>query len=144
MTIKILVVDDELDFIELLRHRLPAPEYIVLFATNGTDALNQVWHHAPDVILMDLMLPDLDGLTLCEILRRQRATRHIPIIMVTALANDASRYSAEIAGAREFLPKPLDFDRLKDLLTSLIGHPRIEVESDRPAITSGLPGSSEG
>lgn len=137
MTKKILVVDDELDFIELLRHRLPAPEYIVLFATNGTDALNQVWHHSPDVILMDLMLPDLDGLTLCQILRRQSSTRQIPIIMVSALANDTTRYSAEIAGAREFLPKPLNFERLKERLTVLLGQPRIDAEADEPPITSG-------
>ncbi len=137
MTKKILVVDDELDFIELLRHRLPAPEYIVLFATNGTDALNQVWHHSPDVILMDLMLPDLDGLTLCQILRRQSSTRQIPIIMVSALANDTTRYSAEIAGAREFLAKPLNFERLKERLTVLLGQPRIDAEADEPPITSG-------
>jgi CheY-like chemotaxis protein len=119
MTKRILVVDDELDFIELLRFRLPAPQYLVLFATNGTDALNQVWHHSPDVILMDLMLPELDGLTLCEILRRQPATRQIPIIMISALANDVTRYSAEVAGARGFLAKPLDFDRLEALLADL-------------------------
>jgi two-component system alkaline phosphatase synthesis response regulator PhoP len=119
MTKKILVVDDELDFIELLRYRLPAPEFIVLFATNGTDALNQIWHHSPDVILVDLMLPDLDGLTLCEILRRQNSTRQIPVIMVSALSNDVTRYSAEVAGAREFLAKPLDFERLKVLLADL-------------------------
>lgn len=119
MTKKILVVDDELDFIELLRYRLLAPEYIVLFATNGTDALNQVWHHSPDVILMDLMLPELDGLTLCEILRRQPATRQIPIFMVSALANDVTRYSAEVAGARGFLSKPVDFGRLEALLADL-------------------------
>jgi len=91
--IKILVVDDELEFIELLRYRLPAPEYVVLFATNGTDGLNKIWHHSPDVILMDLLLPDLDGLTLCEILRRQRVTRQIPIVMVSAMANDVTRYT---------------------------------------------------
>ena len=132
MTKKILVVDDELDFIELLRYRLPAPEYIILFATNGTDALNQVWHHSPDVILMDLMLPELDGLTLCEILRRQPATRQIPIIMVSALSNDVTRYSAEVAGAREFLAKPLDFDRLKALLAVLLVTPGTDSEAYEP------------
>ena len=123
MTKKILVVDDELDFIEMMRYRLPGPEYMVLSASNGTDALNQVWHHSPDVILLDLMLPDLDGLTLCEILRRQSATRQIPIIMVSALSNDVTRYSAEIAGASEFLAKPLDIERLKQRLTVLSVQP---------------------
>lgn len=137
MTTKILVVDDELDFIELLRHRLPAPEYIVLFATNGTDALNQIWHHMPDVILMDLMLPELDGLTLCEILRRQPATRQIPIIMVSALANAVTRCSAQIAGVREFLPKPLDFERLKVLVADLLRQTRsAAAEADGAASAS--------
>ncbi len=119
MTKKVLVVDDELDFIELVRHRLPNPAYILLSATNGTDALNQVWHHAPDVILLDLALPDFDGLTLCEILRRQSSTRQIPIIMVSAMSSDATRFSADLAGAQEFLPKPLDFGRLEALLKEL-------------------------
>jgi CheY-like chemotaxis protein len=61
MTKKILVVDDELDFIELLRHRFPAPQYFVLFATNGTDALNQVWHHSPDVILIGCRRAGVSG-----------------------------------------------------------------------------------
>ncbi len=132
MTKKILVVDDELDFIELLRYSLPGPDYIVLSATNGTDALNQVWHHSPDVILMDLLLPDLDGLTLCEILRRQNSTRQIPIIMVSVLANDVTRYSAEIAGACEFFAKPLDIDRLKQRLAILSVQPQTDSEAAAP------------
>lgn len=137
MTTKILVVDDDLDFIQLLLYRLPYPEYKILSATNGTDALNQVWHHSPDIILMDIMLPDLDGLTLCEILRRQGSTRQIPIILVSALSSDVTRYSAQVAGAREFLPKPLDCDRLKVLLASLLVHPRGDSETDEPSITIG-------
>ena len=139
MTKKILVVDDDLDFIELLRYRLPDPVYTVLSATNGTDGLNQVWHHLPDVILMDLSLPDLDGLTLCEILRRQSSTRQIPIVIVSALANDVTRYSAEIAGASGFFAKPLDFDRLKERLSALLAHPRIDPETDRPLVVVGQP-----
>ena len=136
MTRKILVVDDDADFIELLRYHLPDSQYLVLSATNGTDALNQVWHHSPDVILMDLLLPDLDGLTLCEIIRRQSFTRMIPIIVVSALANDVTRYSAEIAGAREFLPKPLNFNRLQERLAVLLAEPRIHSNANETPSSS--------
>ena len=133
----VLVVDDELDFIELVRYRLPDSNYRIVSATNGTDALNQVWAHAPDVILLDLMLPDLDGLSLCEILRRQRATRQIPVFMVSALANDVTRYSAEVAGAREFFAKPLDFARLQTVLAAVLEHPQSDSDSAEPPSTTG-------
>ena len=119
----ILVVDDELEFIEMLQYRLADCDYKIVTATNSTDALNQAWEHSPDVILTELLLPDLDGLTLCEILQRQEATRKIPIIMITALGSDVTRYSAQIAGAVEFFTKPLDFDQLKKTIHSLLEAP---------------------
>jgi CheY-like chemotaxis protein len=119
----ILVVDDELEFIELLQYRLADCDYKIVTATNSTDALNQAWEHSPDVILTDLLLPDLDGLTLCEILQREESTRKIPIIMITALGSDVTRYSAQVAGAVEFFSKPLDFERLKKTILSLTETP---------------------
>ena len=116
----ILVVDDDLEFIELIKYRFADSDYKIVIATNSTEALNQTWQHSPDVILTDLLLPDLDGLTLCEILQRQEATRKIPIIMITALGSDVTRYSAQIAGAAEFFSKPLDFERLEKTIHSLL------------------------
>jgi two-component system, OmpR family, alkaline phosphatase synthesis response regulator PhoP len=116
----ILVVDDELEFIELLQYRLQPCDYKIVTATNSTDALNQTWEHTPDVILTDLLLPDLDGLTLCEILQRQEATRKIPIIMISALGSDVTRYSAQIAGVMEFFNKPVNFEKLKETIQSLL------------------------
>jgi DNA-binding response OmpR family regulator len=130
MANKILVVDDELDFIELVKYHLTAPEYRVLSATNGTDALNTVWQHAPDAILMDLLLPDLDGLTLCEILQRNSSTRDIPVIMITAVSTDVTRFSAQVAGAREFFPKPVDYDRLKARLKTLLARGSLDPKTD--------------
>src|SRR5262249_38714268 len=112
MTPRILVVDDEPDFSELLQFRLRSRHYDVSSAATGTEALAQVQRDKPDVILMDLMLPDLDGLTLCEILRRQEATRDTPIIMITAVPTGVNRYSAQLAGAITFLGKPLNFEHL--------------------------------
>jgi len=119
----ILVVDDELEFIELVQYRLEDQSHKILTATNSSDALRLALEHQPDVILTDLLLPDLDGLTLCEILQRQEATSMIPVIMISALGSDVTRYSAQIAGAREFFTKPLDFERLKKTLSTLLEVP---------------------
>src|SRR5690242_18572365 len=102
MSRRILVVDDEPDFSELLQFRLRNFHYDVESAATGVEALEKIEHAVPDVILMDLMLPDLDGLTLCEILRRQDSTRDTPIIMISAVSTTVAQCSARIAGARAF------------------------------------------
>lgn len=132
MTKSILVVDDELDFSELLQFRLQNCGHKLLFATNGTQALNQAREHLPDVILLDLLLPDLDGLTLCEILRRQPSTRDTPVIMISAVASDVTRHSARLAGACAYFTKPLDFDGLKAKLEDVLAAPRAHLRADDP------------
>ncbi len=116
----ILVVDDEADFSELLQFWLRNRNYEVVAAGTGTEALEQARRRLPDAILVDLLLPDLDGLTLCEIFRRHHATRHAPVIMISAVSTDVTRYSAKIAGAAAFLGKPLDFEQLRSLLELLL------------------------
>lgn len=119
MSKSILIVDDELDFIGLLRYRLQDWGYKIHEAGNGTDALNKTWTHMPDLILLDLLLPDLDGLTLTEILQRQDATRHIPIIMISAIGSDVTRVSARLAGVSDYFDKPVDFEKLRSRIASL-------------------------
>ncbi|MBE0543926.1 MAG: response regulator [Verrucomicrobia bacterium] len=123
MKTRILLVDDELDFTGLLQFRLAEWGHEIIVAATGMEGLNQAREHQPDVILTDLVLPDLDGLTLCEILRRQPWTQATPVIMITATANVATRYSARAAGVRDFLPKPLDFERLKHSLETVLAMP---------------------
>lgn len=120
MSRKILIVDDEPDFTELVQYRLADRGYEFQTATNSTDALNQAWDSPPDLILLDLLLPDLDGLSVCEIFARHPATQHIPVIMITAVGSDVTRFSAEVAGARQFFPKPVDFEALKISIESLL------------------------
>ena len=98
MTKRILVVDDEIEFSELLQFRLRSLNCEVLAAATGTEALNTARSELPDVILLDLLLPDFDGLTLCEILRRRSPTREIPIILITAVTSEATQQAAKIAG----------------------------------------------
>ena len=117
---RILIVDDELDFSELVQYRLSDCGYRCRTATNSTDALNSAWDNPPHLILLDLLLPDLDGLSLCEILTRHPATLNIPVIMISALGTDVTRYSAQVAGAKDFFSKPVDFEKLKTTIKSIL------------------------
>ena len=134
MTKSILLVDDELGFSELLQFRLQDCGYKILSATNGAEALNQARQHLPDVILLDLLLPDWDGLTLCELLRRQPSTCDTPVIMVSAVATEVTRHSATVAGACAYFTKPLDFDGLKAKLQSVFAAPAPHLGDDAPCM----------
>ena len=123
MTKRILLVDDEVEFSALLQYRLRDGDYTMQFATNGIEALNQARRYLPDVILMDLLLPDLDGLSLCDILRRQPSTRDTPVIVISALASEVTRASAKTARACAYFTKPLDFDGLKAKLEAVLATP---------------------
>jgi DNA-binding response OmpR family regulator len=116
---RILIVDDELDFAELVQYRLADCGYRFRTATNSTDALNAAWDNPPDLILLDLLLPDLDGLSVCEIFARHPATLNIPVIMISAVGTDVTRYSAQVAGAKEFFSKPVDFEKLKSAIRTI-------------------------
>jgi DNA-binding response OmpR family regulator len=120
---RILMVDDELDFSELVQYRLSDCGCKFITVTNSTDALNAAWDNPPDLVLLDLLLPDLDGLSVCEIFKRHPATLNIPVIMISAVGTDVTRYSAQVAGAREFFSKPVDFERLKTVIAEIFSAP---------------------
>jgi DNA-binding response OmpR family regulator len=120
---RILIVDDELEFAELVRYRLADERYEFEYAPRGMDAMNKVNLFRPDVILLDVMLPDLDGLTLCQALNRQPGTRQLPVILLSALDTTAMRAAGREAGARSFLGKPVDFGHLKGLLQTVFSEP---------------------
>jgi len=103
---KILVVDDEPDIVELIAFNLEAEGYAVITATSGLEALNRARAILPDLIVLDLMLPELDGLAVCEILRRLPSTAPIPVIMLTAWKSEPSRIIGLRAGAEEYITKP--------------------------------------
>jgi CheY-like chemotaxis protein len=123
MTKRILVVDDEKEFLDLLQYRLSGDRYEVTCARSGTEALAQARKSAPDLILLDLLLPDLDGISVLEILRRQSATRNTPVIMISAVTSDPTRNAAKVVGASAYLGKPVDFSALKQLLEVLLALP---------------------
>jgi class 3 adenylate cyclase len=104
----VLVVDDEQQNRMLLRDALEAFGYQVEEAENGMQALQKIAAHPPDVILLDLMMPQMDGFEICRRLKADLKTAHIPILMVTALSERADRLMGIRAGANDFLNKPID------------------------------------
>jgi two-component system alkaline phosphatase synthesis response regulator PhoP len=121
MTPRILIVDDETDFIELLKFRLADLHCDFLVANDGVHALSQARQSKPDLILLDILLPDLDGLSVCEILKRQPATKKIPIFFMSALSSDVTRRTAAMQ-AEDFFTKPLDLERLVSRVKDLLFH----------------------
>ena len=103
---RILVVDDEPDAIELIRFNMKASGYEVLTAEDGEEALAKARKFSPDMILLDVMLPEIDGLEVCKILRRDPATASLPIIMLTAKASEIDRVLGLEFGADDYVTKP--------------------------------------
>ncbi len=102
----ILCVDDEPDITELVHFHLTRAGFEVETAANGRQALLAVNRRRPDLILLDLMLPDIDGLGVCEILRQEAETAVIPILMLTAWATTEARKVGLELGALDYLTKP--------------------------------------
>ena len=110
---RILIVDDEPDFAELVRYRLQDDRYEFEYAPRGMDALNKLTLDRPDVVLLDVLLPDMNGLKVCEILNRRSDPQQLPVIHISGLDTTANRTAGREAGARCFLGKPVDFAQLK-------------------------------
>ena len=116
MSKKILVVEDDADLADLLCFNLKKAGFAARIADNGVDALSKARAMAPDLILLDLMLPELDGFAVCEILRRDPTTASTPVIMVTAASSGLARLAGMEAGANDYITKPFS---IKDLLTRI-------------------------
>jgi two-component system alkaline phosphatase synthesis response regulator PhoP len=116
----ILAVDDEPELAELMRYHLSRAGHEVRTAANGWEAISQVRTHRPALILLDLMLPDLDGFGVCEILRRDPLTATIPIVIVSAWSSPDSRYLGLELGALDYLTKPFSPQELVERVNRLL------------------------
>jgi two-component system alkaline phosphatase synthesis response regulator PhoP len=116
---KILIVDDEVDLVETVRFPLEMEGYHVLVSYNGEDALNQARKESPDLILLDLMLPKLDGYKVCRLLKFDDRFKHIPILMLTAKSQQKDRVLGMETGANEYITKPFD---IRELLKKVKAH----------------------
>ena len=120
MTARVLVVDDILSNVKLLEAKLAAEYFEVITAGSGTQALARVAAELPDIVLLDVMMPGMDGFEVCRRIKANPKTAHIPVVMVTALDQASDRVTGLDAGADDFLTKPVDdmalFARVRSLV----------------------------
>ena len=117
---KILIVDDETIILDTLHAFLMDEDYEFLFAVNGEEAIKKVNSTPPDVILLDIMMPGIDGFEVCQRLKSDPATSYIPIILVTALDSTEEITRGLDSGADEFISKPVDRRELKARVRSML------------------------
>lgn len=110
---KLLIVDDE-PSIRLLVRRVFQSEYTVLEAKDGKEALDLILHQRPDIILMDIMMPEADGLSTLNAIKGNKKSSSIPVIMITGVGYDLNEAHARSLGAADYLRKPLTPQDLKE------------------------------
>lgn len=120
MTARVLVVDDILSNVKLLEAKLTAEYFEVVSAFNGLECLAKIDAAAPDIVLLDVMMPGMDGFEVCRRIKNNPKTAHIPVVMVTALDQPSDRVAGLDAGADDFLTKPVDDAALFARVRSLV------------------------
>jgi two-component system sensor histidine kinase/response regulator len=117
---KILIVDDTLDTVELLKKRFRAEGYQTVEAYDGEQGLARVHEENPDLVILDVMMPKLDGFAVCERLRHDETTRYLPVLMLTAKTGIPERIKGLDCGADDYLAKPFDYKELSARVRSLL------------------------
>jgi DNA-binding response OmpR family regulator len=136
---RVLVVEDDPDIAELVSRYLDKAGYVSSRVTSGREALEAVRSKAPDLIVLDVMLPQIDGLEVCRLLRANDATAAIPIIMLTARAEESERIVGLEVGADDYLAKPFSPNELVARVRALLRRAhRHDVPFSRPMTYGGI------
>lgn len=118
----VLIVDDDTDLLEVLSQNLIHAGFSVVTASNGVEGLKMARSLLPDLVVLDLVLPEMDGFTVCERLRRDRATAGIPVLMLTGLTSQLNRFAGLESGANDYIVKPVTPDELVNRVNLLLDH----------------------
>ena len=121
---KILIVDDELDTLLPLKRALEMEDFNVVEAQDGVEALEKVRAEIPDLVLLDLMLPRINGFEVCHRLKQDEATSSIPIIMLTAKGETSDKVEGMEIGADDYVTKPFNLDELKARIKAVLRRTR--------------------
>ncbi|MHB8626629.1 MAG: response regulator transcription factor [Aggregatilineales bacterium] len=136
--LKVLIIDDEPFTVEMLQTFLQIHSYTAIGAFNGADGIVLSQVEAPDVLILDLMLPDLDGFEICRRLRGFPSTAHLPVLILSARTAQVDKDKALAAGANGYLTKPVRFPDLLSELKRLLTPPSPVETSASPASINGL------
>lgn len=137
MAKKILAVDDEKNIIRLIEVNLTRQGYEVVTASDGRQALEKVAREQPDMIVLDVMMPYLDGFEVLTELKKHPDTRDIPVIMLTAKAQDADVFNGYKRGADCYLTKPFNPSELNQFIKRIFDSYEHDINGDRPPINLG-------
>lgn len=146
----ILVVDDEQDLLDLIEYNLRQEGYNVLKAENGKDGIQMAKEHMPDLVLLDIMMPQMDGIEVCDRMREDSTLSHIPIIFLTARSDEKTEIEGLNKGADDFITKPISttklvsrikavlrrFEETEEKVQKLSVHD-LEIDKDRYIVTRG-------
>jgi DNA-binding response OmpR family regulator len=117
---KIMIVDDDKEATDLLENLLKLEGYTPVSVNDSTKAVQLADSENPDIFLIDLMMPEIDGFKLCRLLRAERKFAHTPVIILTALSDTDSRAVAYGAGATDYLTKPYHPNELRSIIKGLV------------------------
>ncbi|MDX1641943.1 MAG: response regulator transcription factor [Balneolaceae bacterium] len=146
----ILVVDDEQDLLDLIEYNLRQEGFNVLKAENGKDGIQMAKEHMPDLVLLDIMMPQMDGIEVCDRMREDSTLSHIPIIFLTARSDEKTEIEGLNKGADDFITKPIStsklisrikavlrrFEETEEKVQKLSVHD-LEIDKDRYIVTRG-------
>jgi len=120
--IKILIVDDEPDLVQTLRDRLEMNGYDIVTANNGKEGLEKAVQEKPNIILLDVIMPVMDGLEMLEALRKHPECKDCAIIMLTARSQRQDIVRAKVCGIQDYVVKPFDLSELVEKIESIVEH----------------------
>ena len=117
---KILIVDDEMDIVETLSFMLKAKGFDCVCAYDGEEGLNLAKAINPDLVILDVMMPKINGYKICRLLKFDNKYKNIPIIMITARSQDEDKIIGEETGADEYITKPFEFSEVLDKINKYL------------------------
>jgi len=118
---KVLLIDDEKDFLALLKDALEIRDFEVIAANNAVEAGMELANKLPALVLMDIKMPGIDGLQACEAIRRNPDTKDIPIMIVSAVADESYKKQAKGFGVIDYFVKPVDIEKLVARIKKILG-----------------------
>ena len=135
---RILIVDDDPDILDVLELTLPHEEYEVVQAQDGEQALEKVYERPPDLIILDYIMPKIDGRSVCKKLKKDVLLRHLPIIMLTGKGDIKDRVEGLDAGADDYIVKPFEPEELLARIRTILRRSQIDLDA---APLTRLPGN---